>query len=107
MSPLMRDVMALAGATCIVLAGWLIHPAIAFLLVGGGLLYVWNAVVPDEGDSTPRSTPMLTDPQIFMGPADLTLGDGIEMAQRTQNEREERLAASAQAAEARYMRNQG
>lgn len=105
MTPLMRDVMAIAGAICIVLAGWLIHPAIAFLLIGGGLLYVWNAVVPDEGDSMPPSKPMLTDPQLFIGPADLTIGDSIETAQLTQNEREERIAASAQAAEARYLRN--
>lgn len=47
MNPLMRDAMAIAGVLCLAIGAWLVHPALAFLLIGAALIGLWVSLVPD------------------------------------------------------------
>lgn len=90
-----RDAMALAGVSSIVLGVWFVHPAPAFVLMGAGLLWLWDKTVPEEGAEP--SAPSERSPSFEQASFDAT----IRQAAEKDEARRDRLAASAVAAEAR------
>lgn len=50
MTPWQRDLIAVAGVLSIAFGMFLLHPALAFIVIGGALLKAWYHLVPPKKD---------------------------------------------------------